>query len=163
MLVRHCIGDDVNPHWISFLHGKQFKVLSVNTFAFPTITEVGVSATGMATTFPVTVRLDEETAEARSGMAAEVTFRFGTGEEGASIIVPTAAVLEDRTGRFVYVLEPGGGGMGFARRREVQVGAITNEGMEIRSGLSEGDLVITAGARRISDGQQVRTDLGSTG
>jgi RND family efflux transporter MFP subunit len=138
-----------------------FDALPGRTFA-ATVTEVGVAATGMATTFPVTARLEEETPEVRSGMAADVMFRFGTGGGDAPILVPSAAVLEDRAGRFVYVLQSGEDGIGTAHRREVEVGEITNEGMEIRSGLAEGDLVITAGARRIVDGQQVKTGTGSS-
>ncbi len=139
-----------------------FDALRNNSFA-ATVTEVGVSATGAATTFPVTVRLNEEAAGVRSGMAAEVTFRFATGAGTAPILVPSAGVLEDRHGRFVYVLERSDSSFGTARRREVEVGEITDEGMEIRSGLAEGDLVITAGARRIVDGQRVKIDTRSNG
>jgi RND family efflux transporter MFP subunit len=139
-----------------------FDALPDRSFA-ATVTEVGVSATGMATTFPVTVRIDEESEDVRSGMAAEVSFQFATGAGAELILVPSAAVLEDRDGRFVYVLEPGEGDLGMARRREVTVGEITNEGIEVASGLSEGDLVITAGARRIVDGQRVKTNAGSAG
>ncbi len=129
-----------------------------------TVDEVGVSSIGMATTFPVTVILDDEASEVRPGMAADVTFRFADG--GApNVSVPLSSVLEDRAGTYVFTLEPGEGGLATARRRDVVVGRElgTEAGssrvlIEIVSGLDEGDRVITAGAKRIVDGQTVRSE-----
>ena len=42
------------------------------------------------------------------------------------------------------------------QRREVTVGALGDAGLEIVSGLAEGDSVVTAGVSRIRDGQKVR-------
>jgi RND family efflux transporter MFP subunit len=121
-----------------------------------TVTEVGVASTGFATTFPVTVRLDREAAEIRPGMAAEVSFTFETLEPADRIVVPPVAVGEDRQGRFVFTVEPTTEGRGVAHRVPVTVGELTSAGLEILSGLQEGDLVITAGVSRIVDGQQVK-------
>ena len=129
-----------------------------------TVDEVGVASIGMATTFPVTVILDEEAPEVRAGMAADVTFRFTAADDAPFIAVPWAAVLEDRDGHYVFVLE-GDGPVGTVRRVPVAVGeqldpdeATGRVRIEIVSGLQEGDEVITAGAKRIVDGQQVRRE-----
>ncbi len=121
-----------------------------------TVTEVGVSATSFATAFPVIVQLNRDVADLRPGMAAEVSFRFETAGTEERLIVPPVAVGEDRNGRFVFVLEPSEEGISITRRREVRVGEITAEGMEILGGLEEGELVVTAGVSRIVDGQRVR-------
>jgi hypothetical protein len=71
-------------------------------------------------------------------------------------LVPTVSVGEDRKGRFVFVFEAGLDGVGAARRRAVEIGQVSAEGLEILSGLSDGETVITAGVRRIQDGLQVR-------
>ncbi len=120
-----------------------------------TVTEVGVSAAAGRTTFPVTAQFHEHHPEIRPGMAADVEFRFA-GDGQARLLVPTVSVGEDRKGRFVFIFEPEANGRGSARRRAVEVGAVSSEGLEILSGLSEGELVITAGVRRIQDGLQVR-------
>ncbi|MEM7350345.1 MAG: efflux RND transporter periplasmic adaptor subunit [Acidobacteriota bacterium] len=120
------------------------------------ITEVGVAATGAGATYPVTVRLTADDSSVRSGMAATVNFRFETGDTEEHIFVPPEAVGEDRGGRFVFVLERGEGEFGNARRRPVEVGDLTPEGLEINDGLTDGELLITAGVRRIQDGQQVK-------
>jgi RND family efflux transporter MFP subunit len=135
-----------------------FDALGGRTFA-ATVTEVGVASTGLATTFPVKARLDRDEPEVLPGMAAEVHFRFEAGGDTDRIEVPAFAVSEDREGRFVYVVEEIGDGVGRAVRREVTVGGLTADGgLEILHGLVEGERVITAGVSRIQDGRQVRLD-----
>jgi len=121
-----------------------------------TITEVGVASTGFATTFPVTVRLDEADPRLRPGMSAEVAIPFETASTREAVVVPSVAVGEDHNGRYLFVVEPGEQGTGVARRREVTVGQLTGEGLEIMRGVQAGALVITAGVSRIVDGQKVK-------
>jgi RND family efflux transporter MFP subunit len=136
--------------------GVTFDALPGSTFP-AVVTEVGVAATGAATTFPVTVRLDRESGDVRSGMAANVTFRFAATDDRDRFYLPSHAVGGDRAGRFVFLLEPSGeDGVGKVRRVEVEVGELTRDGLEIVSGLLEGQEVVTAGVRRLTDGQSVR-------
>ncbi len=135
-----------------------FDALPDRTFT-ASVTEVGVAATGMGTMFPATVLLDEADPDIRSGMAAEVAFRFESSDRRERFIVPAYAVSEDRDGRFVYVVEPTEDGVGVVRRRAVDVGELTTEGIEIFEGLSDGDLLITAGVSRIQDGLAVRVQV----
>jgi len=141
-----------NPVSVTFnaLPGERFEAL---------VTEVGVAATGTATTFPVTVQLAEGVDDVRSGMAADVAFQFGKDDKGERIFVPAYAVGEDGDGRYVFLLEAGGeGGTGVVRRTAVEVGPeLTPDGrLEVLSGLSEGQQLVTAGVRRLTDGQQVK-------
>ncbi|NIM97999.1 MAG: efflux RND transporter periplasmic adaptor subunit [candidate division Zixibacteria bacterium] len=123
-----------------------------------TVREVGVAAVGVGTTFPVTVRLDKEDPTIRPGMAASAAFLFESKDERERFVVPSHAVVEDREGRFVYVVDPmpDETGYGSVRRRSVTVGDLTAEGLEIFEGLSDGDLVVTAGVGRITHGQKVK-------
>ena len=130
------------------------------------VTEVGVAALGASTTFPVTVRLARSTNDVRSGMAAEVSFRFEGDDDSTRIFLPAYAVGEDSQGRFVFLLErtdvPD---VGRVRRQSVEVGEeLTPDGkLEILAHLSEGDDVVTAGVRRLIDGQNVTLlDQGSS-
>lgn len=120
-----------------------------------TIYEVGTPTQG-ATVFPVTVRLSEVDEELRAGMAATVTFELSDVEEEAVLRVPPTAVGEDREGRFVYLIETTDDERGILHRTPVEVGGIESAGIEIRSGISPGDLVVTAGVARVSDGLEVR-------
>ncbi len=129
------------------LEGRSFQAI---------VREVGVAATGFATTFPVTVRLHDQESGIRSGMASEVTLKLDTGDARERILVPPVAVAEDRQGRFVYVVRPVQGDTARVERINVQIGELTELGLEIFSGPADGDLVVTAGVSRISDGQKVR-------
>jgi RND family efflux transporter MFP subunit len=139
-------GAEAKAHFNS-LEGKSFA---------GTVTEVGVASVGGATTFPVTVRLTEGQDQVRSGMSADVTFVFASAKVGPKYALPISAVGEDRKGRFVYMLQSEGGGLGTVHRSPVQVGEILSDGIEILDGVKPGDLVVTAGVSRIYDGLQVR-------
>ena len=122
------------------------------------VNEVGVATGGGGATYPVTVALQEGCGSVRSGMAADVTFRFPTAGPSGSLVVPFVSVGEDVNGRFVFVLEPAEGEAGeqwIAKRRAVTVAGPTAEGLAITSGLSDGELIATAGVRRLTDGQEV--------
>ena len=123
-----------------------------------TLTEIGTAAAG-AGGFPVTLRLAESanSAAVRPGMAAEVTFSVETRTAPGVVLVAPRAVGEDQNGRFVYVLERSGtDDIATANRRAVVTGALTPAGLEIVSGVSDGEYVATAGLRTLAQGQRVR-------
>jgi len=126
------------------------------------ITEVGVASTGFATTYPVKVRLVKADARVRPGMAAEVEFRLATRGPRNAILVPAVAVAEDHEGRFVYVVEDSAGVGIVVHRRDVTVGDLTGEGIEIRHGLRDGERIVIAGVSRLTEGQQVKLLPGET-
>ena len=118
------------------------------------VTEVGV-ASASGTIYPVTVALQEGCADTRSGMAADVVFRFPTIGPAGQLVVPFVAVGEDRQGRFVFVLEPRDDGNWIARRRSVELAGPSATGLLVGAGLTAGELIATAGVRRLVDGQVV--------
>jgi multidrug efflux pump subunit AcrA (membrane-fusion protein) len=69
-------------------------------------------------------------------------------------------VGEDRNGRYVFVLEAEEPGFGIVHRREVTVGELSDEGLEIKDGLADGEWLVTAGVTQITDGQRVRLPIG---
>ena len=124
---------------------------------FPAIvTKVGVASRQTATTFPVTVQLQQAVPGFRSGLAAEVTFRFEAGNGKARILVPSVAVGEDRDGRYVFIVDELEDGIGTVKRTPVTVGELSAEGLEIIDGLPDGTRIATAGVRRLREGQKVR-------
>ncbi len=72
------------------------------------------------------------------------------------VFLPAQAVLEDSQGRFVYIAKPEANGLGSVQRSNVETGKLSRQGLEILSGLSVGDLVITAGMSKMQPGLKVR-------
>lgn len=141
---------------------KRGDSVQVTVDAFPgktfsaQVTEVGVAVTGTATTFPVTVNLKKSDPDIRSGMAANVAFEFGNSDKKLHIMAPLHAVGEDRDGRFVFLLVPGESGKkGIVRRQRVKIGEMRSDGLEILEGVEAGDLIVTAGLKRVKDGMEV--------
>ncbi len=120
------------------------------------VTEVSYAISSETSTYPVTVTLESGSGEIRPGMAADVTFTFAAGEGERRLVAPASAVAQDQKGNYVFIVEAAEGGFGFVRRREVTVGKLTGEGFVIEDGLLEGDLVVTSGVNKISDGMKVR-------
>jgi multidrug efflux system membrane fusion protein len=127
------------------------------------VTEVGVGTDQNRSIYPVVVQLQNGCAAVRSGMAADVALVLAFKEAaGSSLLVPIVSVGEDRDGNFVFVLESQANGEQFvARRRAVTVGQPMTEGLQIEAGLTNGELIATAGVRRLIDGQVVTLLEGS--
>ncbi len=144
-------GDPVNV---------RFDALPGETFG-ATITEVGVATSGTATTFPVTARMNKANKDTRPGMAAEVIMSFAQEGSEPVLYVKPKAVAEDGEGRFVFVAEPSENGLGQVVRRAVSTGNLTEDGLEVKSGVADGDLVITAGLRFLKEGMTVKIPQGA--
>jgi hypothetical protein len=85
---------------------------------------------------------------------------FGSGENESRIYVSPKAVVEDQSGvTFVYLAQPTSENRALVVRRAVEPGDLTSEGLEIQDGLREGERVITAGIRFLSEGMEVRLDV----
>ena len=142
----------------------QVSFVAVPGQVFPgQVTTVGIVPSEGLTTYPITITLNQtwlELAEydspVRPGMAVEAQLSFGSTDSRPRYIVPAAAVLEDRSGRFVYVVKPHGEGQGLIERREVESGQLEEDGLQVFSGLDDGEKVVIAGLNQIQDGQLVR-------
>jgi len=119
------------------------------------VSEIGVTTARGGSAYPVTVVLSETCGAVRSGMAAEVEIKVpGLLPDG--IVIPFISVGEDRDGNYVFVLEAAGDGTYVARHRTININIVPiPEGVQVRSGLQPGELIATAGIRRLADGQVV--------
>lgn len=119
------------------------------------LTEVGVTPNQGATTFPITVLLEEWDPDVRPGMAADVIFTFESSDDPDAIWAPHQAIAEDRDGRYLFVATPSGDQRATVHRREAVIGLVDSRGIEVTDGLEPGDLLVTAGVHRIWDGLEV--------
>ena len=120
------------------------------------ISEVAPSVDVNSATYPVVIVITDPTDEIKSGMAANVTFDFGDYRDGTNVlVVPTYAVGEDSQGRFVFTIEEEGQSVR-VKKQQIELGNLTAEGFEVKSGLSVGQKIATAGLQTLLDGQEVK-------
>lgn len=140
------VGMQVNVAFAS-LPDKTFKA---------TVTEAAPAVDANTATYPVTVAVISPSEEIKSGMAAGVTFDFGDNKTTKKeLVVPAHAVGEDSEGRFVYVINEAENQTNVSKQK-ITIGVLTSEGFEIKSGLSAGQKIATAGLQTLLDGQEVR-------
>jgi len=89
-------------------------------------------------------------------MTANVTIKLISGSEQETIRVPTVAVGEEDDENFVYVVQLVHGDTATVHKRIVNVGELTGEGFEITQGLEDGEMVVTAGLSKLTEGLKVR-------
>ncbi|MDY8137958.1 efflux RND transporter periplasmic adaptor subunit [Aquimarina sp. 2201CG5-10] len=139
-------GMEVEVNFTS-IQNKKFKAK---------VTEVSPAVDSNTATYPVRVTVINPSSEIKSGMATNVTFDFGNQDINTKIlVVPTNAVGEDSSGRFVFLIE-GDTDIAKVKKQQVTVGNLTGEGFEVISGLSIGQKIATAGLQTLLDGQEVK-------
>ncbi len=72
--------------------------------------------------------------------------------------VPVNTLQTDEQGKYVLVAVSENGKM-FARKKRVEIGQLYNDQLEIKSGLTAGDMLITDGFQNLYDGQLITTTI----
>ncbi len=145
--------------YISEIKNGDEVLVSVGSVEQPfkgTITEIGYSSSSKGVTYPVTVLIDGNGSTAlRPDMPTEVTFKFGSASQKSTLIVPVKAVGSGVEGNFVFKLSSKKD-VYTAKKVAVKLGEITQNGYEIKSGVSEGDTIAVAGLSYLYEGKQVK-------
>jgi len=95
------------------------------------------SASGAVVSYPVTVSLTGVPTTVRPGMTADVTITI---DSATNVLTVPAAALRGTTGDYTVLIM---GADGTPTAQPVQVGLVTNTTAEIKSGLTEGQAVVT--------------------
>ena len=121
------------------------------------ISEIAVASSSGSAAFPVVIKIEGSDPSLRSGLAADVTFQFSSDSTSNDVVIlPIGVVINGPNGTFVFVAQPTEtDGEALVSRRRVNLGALSQEGVEVIDGLQPGDRVITAGITVIRDGQRI--------
>ncbi len=103
-------------------------------------------------TFQIEIRIPAREKGLKPNMLAVITINDYSNP--AAITVPQNVVQETGSGHFLFVAEERDGGW-LARRRTVIPGENYADRLEIREGLSGGEVVVTFGFQNLADGQPV--------
>ena len=114
-----------------------------------TISYISELADGLTRATRVEVTVDNSQRLLRSGHIVDAEFTRRTIKN--ALMVPLAAVIPLENGKAVYVVNGDK-----AHRRDVELGLIRGDKVQILSGLAAGDKLIVAGHRFVGPGQQVQ-------
>jgi membrane fusion protein (multidrug efflux system) len=142
--------------------GKNAPVMFADRFAPPGregrevgyVARVALGGDPDSRLFRVEAVCDNAGARLRPGMTA--TLEVVVERVGPVPVIPPIALLGDESvepGTTQHVFAVDGG---VARRTAVEVGRMSEDLLEVRSGLDEGDRVVVFGANRLEDGTKVR-------
>ena len=130
---------------VSSLPGREFPA---------TLTEFATTGDPVTRSFEVTFQFEPPgDVTLRPGMTAKVIAQLRAGEVGAFSIPSVALVGAEGGGASVWVIDTGAM---TASRREVRVGEMSGDMVQILSGLQAGDTIAISGARSLGEGMQVR-------
>lgn len=112
------------------------------------VIEVGSSADAASRTFTVKIEVNNPDLLLRPGMIAEA--KIPTNHNVSKILLPTETICHDLNNQpYVFVADKASNK---AFKRNISVGKLIQNKIEITQGINEGDLVITAGQNKLTDG-----------
>jgi RND family efflux transporter MFP subunit len=119
------------------------------------VTEVGSAADPASRAFTVWIRIDNPGLLIRPGMIAEV--KISGSEQRSTLVVPMEAVQHDPSNlSYVFIADSL---QQKAFRRNVSLGKIIDNQIEITSGLVENEIVVTGGQQKLVDGMKIKYEL----
>lgn len=112
----------------------------------------GKSINPINRTFEIEVKIDPNKADVRPNMIAVVKIADYTNK--SAFVVPVNLVQSGNEGSYIYVAE-GEKENAVAKKRLVETGMSYNGNVELKSGLQNGDRVITTGYQDLIEGQKI--------
>jgi RND family efflux transporter MFP subunit len=138
-------------HLVKIGQSAQVKISSLDTVFIGKVTEVGAVADPAARAFTVKIEISNPHMIIRPGMIAEVN--LVTSEIKEVIELPIKTVISDfNNTNYVFVVDESSGK---AFKRDISLGKLNENQLEIVSGLTENEIVVTGGQHKLTDGTQV--------
>lgn len=120
------------------------------------VTSISPQSDPQSRVFSIEVTLDNANEEVRPGMIGSVSFD-GTRDSRPRLVVPLGAVMRapgDPKGFAVYRIT-GRDGKSYASSQPIEAGQTFGNSIEVTSGLTAGQKIISIGSAQVRDGQQV--------
>jgi RND family efflux transporter MFP subunit len=115
------------------------------------VREISPTADPVTRTFTVKVSVPQAGATVRLGMTANVI--VGDPNESTVVTLPLGALDQSAGAASVWIVDPQ---TRTATPRPVEIGAYREDGVTVRTGVSAGEVVVTAGVHKLVAGETVR-------
>jgi len=106
----------------------------------------GVQASSLSHSYDLCFKINGPSAGIMPGMTCKVRIKSPA---AGQIIIPSSAVKTDGEGRYVWCCNEG-----TVEKKHIVTGGFASEGIVVKAGLEENDLVIVGGARKVSSGMK---------
>lgn len=113
-----------------------------------------VSSTSRGFTAEAKIPYDVSLRPGQSAMVKILDYSNGNG-----IVIPINLVQSDETSKYVYVLEKQSNGKTIAKKKQIILGEVYGENVEIKSGLIAGEQLISEGYQGLYEGQTITNDM----
>ena len=113
------------------------------------VSRISPMASQPARTFKIEVKVSNSDNRLRAGMLANV-YLHGL-ERKETVVIPRSAIVMREDQKTVYLVNKDN----IAKQVLLEIGAIEGDFVEVLKGLSEGDVIISAGQNRIKEGSKV--------
>lgn len=137
-----------------FKKGQEAKVQisAVNNQSFTgKVKYINVVADPISRTYNVKIELNNKDAEIKPGMVCNVEMQKLNTKK---ILVPITSIVKSSGGKaIIYIVDKQ---TNKAIKREVIIGGIANNQITVMSGLNPGDLLITSGIQKVTNGELVK-------
>ena len=115
------------------------------------VREISPSADTVTRTYAVRITVPEADTAMRLGMTASVSLSLANTPD--AVVLPLTAVYQQGTSAAVWIVDPA---TQTVKLVPVAIGVYRDDSVTVRSGIREGDVVVTAGVHKLTAGQKVR-------
>lgn len=106
-------------------------------------------------TFMIEIDIPNSDKSIKPNLTAKLKINDYTNQK--ALLIPQSIISENAEGQqYVYIITDLNGDKGFAKQTVVKTGKTQGDIIEILEGISEGDMLIQAGARSVKNGQEVK-------
>ncbi|SKC52097.1 efflux RND transporter periplasmic adaptor subunit [Ohtaekwangia koreensis] len=135
-------------HQIKLGQSAEISIAALNKNFTGKVTEVGAIADATSRAFTIKIEIENNGMLIRPGMIAEVKLAGNQNETG--ILVPVELIVRDTDNQsYIYVSDRD---KRKAFKRKVSLGKMLENKIQVISGLSAGEIIVTAGQSKLSDG-----------
>jgi membrane fusion protein, multidrug efflux system len=138
-------------HRVTIGQPAEISIAALNKKFTGKVTEVGAIADATSRAFTIKAEIENNGMLIRPGMIAEV--RLNGNHSSMNILIPTESIVHDVDNQsYIYVLDDT---RHKAFRRKVSLGSMTENKIQVIAGLSAGEMIVTAGQSKLSDGVNI--------
>lgn len=137
---------------------RQAEKIQVTLWALPEVTlegtvrEIVPMADPVTRTYKAHISLDSVPKELELGMTATVAVSSPVVEQGGYVEIPISAIYQTGSVPQVWVVEKN-----VLHLKKVEVGDFDEDSIQVTKGLQSGDIIVTAGVHKLTEGVKVQT------